>query len=58
MSSVVWSFSRDFNLPDRLCSKRQISINESAIEDAVETNLMLIERELAQQFNTTHSTII
>ena len=47
--------SGNFNLKDSPRSENQ---NQEAIEDAVEVNSKLTSRELAQQFNTTHTTII
>ena len=50
--------SGNFNLKDSPRSGRPKSLDQEAIKDAVEVNPKLTSRELAQQFNTTHTTII
>ena len=50
--------SGNFNLKDSPRSGRPKSLDQEAIKDAVEVNPKLTSRELAQLFNTTHTTII
>ena len=50
--------SGNFNLKDSPRLGRPKSLDQEAIKDAVEVNPKLTSRELAQQFDSTHTTII